>query len=92
MLAMPGKSPQKQVMCQSGYLVPEAFKKEHEVLMKKLVDNIELLVYRTFEYFDWDDWTEDEPYFEEEETWSIAEYLSCTIEDQLELDLEDRDY
>jgi len=43
---MPGKSPQKQVMCQAGYLVPEAFKKQkyfkHLLLMRelnKLADN-----------------------------------------------------
>ena len=98
MLGMPGKSPQQQVMCQSGYLVPEAFKTEHEVLMKQLVDNIELIVENTIFYFDLDadNWCELKDFLitqlEEEDTWHIAEYLSCTIEDQLELDLEDRDY
>lgn len=43
---MPGKSPQKQVLCQSGYLVPEAFKKQikfkHLILMRQLIKPIQL--------------------------------------------------
>ena len=89
MLGMPGKSPQQQVMCQSGYLVPEAFKTEHEVLMKQLVDNIHLIVDDTIEYFELD---YDHLELEEEDTCNIIEYLSCTIADQIILDLEDREY
>jgi hypothetical protein len=89
MLGMPGKSPQKQVMCQSGYLVPEAFKKEHEVLMELLVYNIHKLVDNTIEYFEFD---YDHLSLEEEDTCNIIEYLSCTIADQLKQDLGYREY
>ena len=73
---MPGKSPQQQVLCQSGYLVPEAFKKEHEVLMKVLLHEMDELVNSTIDYFDLD---YDHLNLEEEDTWHIIEFLSCTI-------------
>jgi hypothetical protein len=37
---MPSKCPQKQVLCQNGYLVPEAFKKEHKEKMWGICDEI----------------------------------------------------
>ena len=89
MLGMPSKCPQKQVMCQAGYLVPEAFKKEHEFRMEGLLHNIDELVNNTIEYFELD---YDHLELEEEDTCNIIEYLSCTIADQVILDLEDREY
>ena len=91
MLVMPGKSPQKQVMCQSGYLVPEAFKKEHEVLMKGLVCDIDSIVDKTIDYFELD---YDDLDLEEEDTWHIVEYLSCIdrMADHFIQDLKEREY
>jgi len=38
---MPGKSPQQQVLCPSGYLVPEGFKTEHEKKMDAILSQFE---------------------------------------------------
>ena len=76
MLGMPSKCPQKQVMCQAGYLVPEAFKKEHEFRMEGLLVNLDNLVDNTIDYFELD---YDDLLLEDDDIELIIEYLSCTI-------------
>ena len=76
MLGMPSKCPQKQVMCQAGYLVPEAFKKEHEFRMEGLLHNIDELVNNTIDYYELD---YDHLELEDDDIELIMEFITCTI-------------
>ena len=71
---MPGKSPQKQVMCQAGYLVPEAFKKEHAFHMEGLLHNIDALVNNTIDFYELD---YDHLELEDEHIELIMEFIIC---------------
>lgn len=88
---MPGKSPQQQVLCPSGYLVPKAFETEHEKKMGAILaqfDDIHFVVrndlkehHGRFEELDWEDYDHEIENLEPELQYFYLEVFQYMIQE-----------
>ena len=49
---MPSKCPQKQILCPSGYLVPEAFETQHKPKMNEIIAEMRQIIQNIEDEFD----------------------------------------